>query len=73
MIRGFVPVWAKIESFEVPYYCASCETVTKNMTQNQSKDYHLFALSSIKCSHCQADTELDVVAESFFRFLNAKQ
>jgi ABC-type transporter Mla MlaB component len=73
MIRGFIPVWAKIESFEVPYYCPSCEAVTKKMIINQSTEYHLFVVKSIPCGQCQKDTELDVVAESFFRFLNAKK
>lgn len=72
MIKGFIPIWAHIENFEVPYYCPSCESVTKIFFSVTSLESEKLKQTKVVCDHCQKKTELDVLPENYLKFLKER-
>ena len=71
MIDGFVPKNGVIESFEVPYYCETCDhTTLKKFVTGELKKGFSEIPDQIKCYSCQKDSEIDVIVSSFFKFLH---
>ncbi len=69
MIEGFVPPFARIETFRVPYFCANCNTIThKTLETAAIKDINKDVELSINCSNCDSPSEIDVIFPSFFKF-----
>lgn len=72
MIDGFLPKGAVVQSFYVPYFCESCETVT-SVLLSQGKEYgtggKVQVASEVKCSNCGKEAGLDVLENQYFRFV----
>ena len=71
MIHGFLPPGAKVESFEVPYYCEKCgESPTVLFREGEHfSGAKVEPRPSTPCPKCQEPAEMDVVGAKYFRFL----
>lgn len=70
MLKDFVPAGGKIESFNVPYYCESCEKITsKTFAANDLPNGYKDIPETMVCAHCGKKAEMDVIPNTFFRFL----
>lgn len=63
MITGFIPKGGMVESFDVPYFCESCDEVTTR----------LYAFDEVleekwPCLKCQEGAELDVSPKFYLKF-----
>ena len=69
MLANFFPKNSVFESFEVPYFCTSCEKSHSVFYESQNTK----TIESVKdegtCPKCGSATELDVLKESYLRFL----
>jgi hypothetical protein len=71
MIEGFVPSNGVIESFNVPYYCESCDQLTLKVFQSKDIREHKREIpESIPCAKCKKPAEVDVIVPVFLKFLN---
>lgn len=71
MIEGFLPEFARVSSFQVPYFCPECEQMSSILLE-AGKDYtgpKVTVPPTCKCSHCGKTAEIDVIEEQYFRFL----
>ncbi len=69
MLSNFFPKNSVFESFEVPYYCASCEKSHSVFYEIQAANTAEQVKDSGSCPKCGSATELDVLKESYLRFL----
>ncbi len=73
MIEGFIPPNGSIESFNVPYYCESCISITLKMFEAKSVKANINEVHEVSaCNKCGKGAEIDVVLPSFFNFLKRK-
>jgi anti-anti-sigma regulatory factor len=81
ILHGFLPMGAVIESFFVPYSCASCSH-EENYLATRGKDY-MEGTVDVKagtilpekrpCPVCSASMEWDVLPEQYFSFLKYRK
>lgn len=76
-VRGFLPAGATVESFFAPVHCKRCEksfNIKFASAQVKGKDSHqiISSIKTLDCKifpECQKQLSLDVLEESFFKFL----
>lgn len=75
ILVGFLPPFAEVTSFFVPYFCEPCEHEEFVLVQ-AGKDYgpgqKLSMSPTRSCPKCGEVTELDVMPERYFKFLDKK-
>jgi hypothetical protein len=69
MIKDFIPS-NKITSFEVPYFCDSCETQNRVFLEVVNRRHPLVE-TSVPCKTCGKSCEMDVIPNSYFKFLGS--
>jgi hypothetical protein len=77
ILEGFLPLGAIVESFEIPFYCSSCDTQSVVMVE-RGRDY-LEATSDTAekimtpmqrpCTVCRSIAEADIIPAKHFKFL----
>lgn len=71
MIEGFVPANGIIASFNVPYFCESCDHQTlKKFESENIRDQKGEIPSHLPCEKCKKVAEVDVIIPTFLKFLN---
>lgn len=71
MIEGFVPSNGVISSFNIPYYCESCDLQTlRKFESNKIRDEKEEIPAFIPCEKCGKKAEVDVIIPIFLKFLN---
>ena len=71
MIDGFVPKNGVIESFNVPYYCESCDHLSLRMFQSRDIRSQKGQIpETTQCDQCKKEAEIDVMVPTFLKFLN---
>lgn len=77
VLQGFKPMDAVVTSFELPYFCDACGFESALML-HRGKDYsegtadvreQITFKSSIPCTKCGEDMEIDVLEKKYFHFL----
>ena len=71
MVGGLLRQGGKIESFYTPYYCDNCDFQT-NILFESGKEFVGASLTppkNVACSKCKGLTEIDVIADKYFKFL----
>ncbi len=70
-VNGFIPHGSIVESFKVPYFCGSCDQLTMQIFQTKEviQQGNLLLPETVPCSHCNKNTEMDVIPERYFKFL----
>lgn len=71
LVNGFLPKGAVISSFYIPYFCASCDSITTVLcsTEASISNSHFNLPKDIPCEKCKMETEMDIVPAKYFRFL----
>lgn len=73
LLKDFIPPSGAIESFNVPYFCESCSKITlQKYSVSQLANGPKDVSENMTCSHCGKQSELDVIPNTFFRFLPKK-
>ena len=73
VLVGFVGPNARVESFFVPYYCASCgadKAILYEVPPSVKTPADLKIKESLTCSACAKDMQFDVVKERYFNFIS---
>jgi len=75
ILFGLIPPGTVVQSFYVPYFCASCGASERQRFE-LGKDYKDFKSLSVRdaivCPVCSASMRLDVVKDLYLRFLQPK-
>lgn len=73
ILVGLIPAWVTVQSFFVPYFCESCGA-SERTRHELGKDFMDFASLKVRdqivCPVCSASMRLDVMKDSFLRFLS---
>ena len=70
MVEGFLPPSGVVESFDVPYYCQSCNEITLEIYQSVDMRDNLDKIKTeIACARCGGKSEIDVIIPNYFKFL----
>lgn len=78
-VRGFLPAWATVKSFYVPFHCEVCNAsdnylyrLNHEYDRNQKSSPFLIAHPKVKCPNCKTFMDQDFVAGRYFAFLMTK-
>ncbi len=75
ILLGFLPSGVNVESFYVPYFCPECGHEDLDLLE-YGKDFSagrlIKDLNDLPCPTCSGSLQLDVVANKYFVFINAK-
>jgi hypothetical protein len=71
MIEGFIGKGSVVASFYIPYFCEECDEITNKLV-SRGAEYNGTDLNieeELKCEHCGAEAEIDVIEAKYFKFL----
>lgn len=70
ILNGFLPSYARVVSFYIPYYCPDCGHEESVLIEVGAAA--LDSLGAKPCAMCGSVMEMDVVQDIYFKFLNKK-
>jgi hypothetical protein len=74
LIAGFLPQGAIVASFYVPYFCNSCgHTSAVLFSPDQKTKGSPLGSEAAVCEKCGSKAEWDIVAKTYFRFMDSEK